>query len=218
MSGDTGTGPDTNTGPGGSSDATGSLGKKILGVCTVLTALVGLAGQVSGFWKDTFGTGDAHPAPVTVSRSAESSPSLSPASTATQAATAGTCGAPGHHGVSLKFDGRPTRYAAHVIATVTCRLPPGDHLSWVVSKRTGDPDAPQTHFTLRMDLGQVPGTYGYPADLSTTPAGSKRELFVVLLDDATYREVKASTDSDNYVRMPSPVPTVSDVLLIVTPA
>ncbi|MFH0245298.1 hypothetical protein ACGRHY_23425 [Streptomyces sp. HK10] len=89
----------------------------------------------------------------------------------------------------------------------------------MVRKETGDPDRPRVHYTLRYELGQQgPGRYTYEADLTTTAPGSERPLTAVLMDGTTYRAVKAGRDPEAaYADLPSPVPAVSNPLLITTP-
>ncbi|WP_189930728.1 hypothetical protein [Streptomyces sulfonofaciens] len=161
-----------------------------------------MVAQYLGLWKDLFG----HPGPPP-SASAPSAPARSTA----------VCGhADGD--VVLEPVGKPSRSAAHVVATVSCVLAPGDHLSWVVRKVTGTAADPHVHWTLRWDLDEGPGRYTYDAVLRTTDPGSKREVSVVLMDGGTYRNVKQTRDPQtNYVAMPSPAPVVSNSVLITTP-
>ncbi|MGW4985247.1 hypothetical protein [Streptomyces mirabilis] len=122
-------------------------------------------------------------------------------------------------GVVLKLDGPPTSSAAHVTATVSCVLAPGDHLSWVVRKVTGTAADSHVRYTLRNDLSEGPGKYPFPAVLDTTAPGSERSVFVVLMDTNAYQDAKKTTDPETgYVLLPSPVPIVSNAVLIKTPA
>lgn len=200
------------TGPAGTR-GNGTWGRKIVGISWAVTAAVVVSGLALGLWQNLFsGGGDDSARPP------------SGASGAPRSSTSGHAGAlprcaPGNHDVTLRLRGKPTRAAAHATATLSCEVGPGDHLYWLVRKETGDPAHPRVHYTLRYDLGQpASGQRDYDSVLSTTPPGSERTLSVVLLDDATYRTVKKSTDpATDYVRMPSPVPYVSNSLLITTP-
>ncbi|WP_328918104.1 MULTISPECIES: hypothetical protein [unclassified Streptomyces] len=121
--------------------------------------------------------------------------------------------------VVLKLDGPPTRSAAHVTATVSCVLAPGHYLSWVVRKVAGTAADPHVHYTLRYDLSDGPGKYPYPALLDKTTPGSERSVFVVLMDSDAYQNAKKTRDPEtDYVQLPSPVPIVSNSVLIRTPA
>lgn len=205
--------------PDGGQNATiGPLGKRIIGICAVAMAVVALLAQSLGLWKEAhdlvFGSeGNDSASPV-----ADSTRSPS-ADASDQAGSVPRCGTSGDGQVLVALKEKPTRSEAHAVATVKCAVGPGDHLSWVVRKETGDPAQPRVHYTLRYDLGQRgPGRYTYDADLSTTAPGSERSLIVVLMDDATHRTVKSSRDPEtNHVDLPSPVPAVSNSLLITTP-
>lgn len=191
----------------------GPWGRRIIGISWAVTVVVVVVGLVSGLWQGLFsGGGDDSAAP----RAGASG--SSPVSTSGRTGSLPRCAA-GRRDVTLRLTGQPTRAAAHTSATVSCDLGPGDHLYWLVRKETGDPAAPRVHYTLRYDLGAAgSGQRSYDSDLSTTAPGSQRTLSVVLLDAATYRTVKQSTDpATNYVDMPSPVPYVSNSVLITTP-
>ncbi|MFD3920507.1 hypothetical protein [Streptomyces sp. NPDC058595] len=170
-----------------------------------------MVGQFLGIWKELlvqFGGSEA-PQP-----SVSGSPPPTPGPSAGSSSTCGTSA----KDVVLKPDGRPSRSAARVVATVTCVLAPGDHLSWVVRKVTGTDTSPRVHYTLRNDLSQGPGTYVYDAVLGTTAPGSERTVSVLLMNDDTYRSVKATTDPEtDYVLLPSPPPVVSNSVVIKTP-
>lgn len=201
--------------PAGRAGAKGTAtwGRKVIGISWAVTAVVVVLGLALGLWQNLFsGDGDDSAAPPS---GASGSPH---ASTPGDTTSLPRCAA-GKHGVTLRLTGRPTRAAAHTTATLACQVGPGEHLYWLVRKETGDPARPRVHYTLRYDLGQASsGQRSYDSVLSTTSPGSKRTLCVVLLDDTTYHTVKESTDPEtNYVRMPSPVPYVSNSVLITTP-
>ncbi|MFE2638248.1 hypothetical protein ACFXKF_26285 [Streptomyces scopuliridis] len=178
---------------------------------TLLALVAGVVGQFLGIWKDLleqFGGSDP-PRP--------SASGSSPGMPAPSAGSSSTCGTSSKD-VVLKLDGRPSRSAAHVVATVSCVLAPDDHLAWVVRKVTGTATSPRVHYTLRNDLSQGPGTYIYDAVLSTTAPGSERTLSVLLMNSDTYQSVKATTDPETgYVLLPSPPPIVSNSVVIKTP-
>ncbi|NJQ01265.1 hypothetical protein [Streptomyces zingiberis] len=205
------------TGPAGDDGGSGigPLSRRIIGWCTLVTVVIGALTAILGFGEDVraflpFGKSDAGPPAAT----GTPSPSAGVSGTS---GSAPRCGRSEGHDVLVGLEGKPTRSGARVVATVTCVVRAGDHLSWVVRKETGDPDRP-LRYTLRYDLGEKgPGKYVYDAELGPTEPGSERSLFVVLLDEAAYREVKRTTDSENYVRLPSPVPAVSNSVLVTTP-
>ncbi len=216
MSGDEGTSPQGEAGPepdSGLNGASSSWSKRVIGICTVVTAVVGVLGLILGLWQELSRHDEGDSAsPTTVVHSS------SPASTPRQTGSAPQCDTSGSHPVTVRLKEKPTRSEAHVMATVTCEAGPGDHLSWVVRKETGDPAQPHVHYTLRFDLGQGPGQYTYDAVLNTTAPGSVRSVFVVLMDEATYRAVKAGEEPEtDYVELPSPTPIVSNSLLVTTP-
>ncbi|MFP8960836.1 hypothetical protein ACLIYP_09760 [Streptomyces nanhaiensis] len=201
---------------GGQNATIGPLGRRIIGFCMVGMAVVALVGQTLGLWQgiyDLFGGGNG-----SVPSAADSVGSPS-AETSGRSGSVPRCEASGDQQVLIELKGEPTRSGAHAVATVKCEVAPGDRLSWVVRKETGDPDRPRVHYTLRYELGQQgPGRYTYDADLGTTAPGSERSLIAVLMDDATHREVKAGRDPGTaYVDLPSPVPVVSNSLSITTP-
>ncbi|MFP8885462.1 hypothetical protein [Streptomyces mangrovi] len=202
---------------GGQNATVGPLGRRIIGFCMVGMAVVALLGQTLGVWQevyDLFGSEENGSAP-----SAADGVRLPSAEVSGRPGSAPRCDASDDRQVLIELKGEPTRSGARAVATVKCEVDPGDRLSWVVRKETGDPDRPRVHYTLRYELGrQGPGRYTYDADLSTTAPGSERSLIAVLMDDATYREVKAGRDPETaYVDLPSPVPVVSNSLLITTP-
>ncbi|MFD5496329.1 hypothetical protein ACTWJ9_02780 [Streptomyces sp. GDS52] len=178
---------------------------------TFLALVVGVVGQFLGVWKDLreqFG-GSESPRP-TVSGSPPGVPSPS-------AASSSPCGTSGDD-VVLALDGKPSRTAARVVATVSCVPAPGDHLAWVVRKVTGTAADSRVHYTLRSALNQGPGDYAYDAVLRTTTPGSERTVSVLLMNSDTYRSVKATTDPETgYVQLPHPPPVVSNSVLITTP-
>ncbi|WP_327188798.1 hypothetical protein [Streptomyces xinghaiensis] len=201
----------------GHNGTVGPLGRKIVGVCTVVLAVTAVLGQALGVWKEVYGLfvpGEDGSAP-----SAADSVRSPTAGVSGRSESVPRCDASSSRQVLLALKGRPTRSEAHAVATVKCAVGPGDHLSWVVRKETGDPARPRVHYTLRYDLGrQGPGQYRYDADLGTTAPGSERTLIVVLMDDTTYRDVKATRDPETaYVDLPLPVPAVSNSLLVTTP-
>lgn len=202
---------------GGQNATIGPLGRRIIGFCMVGMAVVALLGQTLGLWqgiRDLFGSGGNGSAP-----SAADSVRSPSAEVSGRSGAVPRCDASDDRQVLIELKEEPTRSEAHAVATVKCEVGPGDRLSWVVRKETGDPERPRVHYTLRYDLGQQgPGRYTYEADLSTTAPGSERSLIAVLMDDATYRGVKAGRDPETaYVDLPSPVPAVSNSLLITTP-
>ncbi|GHJ40503.1 hypothetical protein [Streptomyces sp. TS71-3] len=211
--GDAGAGGDPD---GGVNGTIGPWGRRIIGICTVITAIVGVSGLILGFWQDLFGHDEKGSAPRgTVSLPA--SPSMT--TDTGRAGSAPPCTASSGHDITVRLKEEPTSSAAHLIATVKCAVGPGNHLSWVVRKDTGDPAHPRIHYTLRYDLGQEgPGEYPYDSILDTTAPGSKRTVSVVLMDDATYRAVVTSRDPDTaYVQLPSPIPYASNSVLVTTP-
>ncbi|MFP8939808.1 hypothetical protein ACLIYM_00025 [Streptomyces fenghuangensis] len=203
---------------GGQNATIGPLGRRIIGFCMVGMAVVALLGQTLGVWQEVYDLFRSEENGSTPSSAADGVRSPS-AEVSGRPGSAPRCGASGDRQVLIELKGEPTRSGAHAVATVKCEVAPGDHLSWVVRKETGDPDRPRVHYTLRYELGrQGPGRYTYEADLSTTAPGSERSLIAVLMDDATHREVKAGRDPETaYVDLPSPVPVVSNSLLITTP-
>lgn len=199
----------------GDGEGTAGWSKKISAGLTLMALVGAVVAQYLGLWKDMFGNGgDSVSSGPSSSASASAAPGrLPPAPTGSNA----VCGM-SEKDVVLTLDGRPTRSAAHVVATVRCTPAPGDHLSWIVRKETGSAANPRTHYTLRYDLSDGPGRYTYDSDLSTTAPGSERTLSVVLMDGDTYQQVKKTADpATGYVQLPSPVPNESNSVLIKTP-
>jgi hypothetical protein len=207
MSSEERTSPEGGADPSSGQDGiTGLWGRRVIGVCAVIAAVVAVVGQILGLWTSVFSHDGSGATPPAASASASTG-------------SVPECGRPGIRDVVVRLEGKPTSSGAHVIATVTCEIGLGDHLSWVVSKETGGSANPHVRFTLRFDLGQQgPGEYPFDSILDSTTPGSQRTISVVLMDDATYRTVKASTDPEtNYVQLPSSVPVVSNSLLVTTP-
>lgn len=171
----------------------------------------GVVGQSLGIWKDLLEQfGDSDSSQPSVSASPRNMPGPS-------AGSSSDCGKSSKD-VVLKLNGKPNHSVAHVVATVSCDLAPGDHLAWVVRKVSGTAAAPHVHYTLRNDLNQGPGDYPYDANLSTTTPGSERTVSVLLMNSDTYQTAKKTTDPETgYVQLPSPPPVVSNSVLIKTP-
>ncbi|MEU6015258.1 hypothetical protein ABZ826_14765 [Streptomyces sp. NPDC047515] len=178
---------------------------------TFLALAAGVAGQFLGIWKDLLEQfGDSEPSRPSASASSPDVPGPS-------AGSWSVCGRSSKD-VVLELEGRPNRSAAHVIATVSCVLAPGDHLAWVVRKVTGTAADPHVHYTLRGDLSQGPRDYIYDAILDTTAPGSERTVSVLLMNSDAYRSALETRDPETgYVLLPSPPPVISNSVLIKTP-
>lgn len=195
----------------GADGAVARWGRIATATFTFLALVAGVVGQFLGIWKgllEQFG-GSESPQPT-----ASGSPSGVPGPSAASSSTCGTSS----DDVVLELDGKPSRTAARVVATVSCVLASGDHLAWVVRKVTGTADNPRVHYTLRSALNQGPGSYTYDAVLRTTAPGSERTVSVLLMNSDTYRSVRATRDPETgYVQLPHPPPVVSNSVLIKTP-